>query len=170
MTTPNATTQQDGEVLTPIIHPEGKQEEKTQKDYYQKASHYDVVWGQDNIHFGFYPHLDVHTKYFLHPDQQQQRTSLLEEETKQATPHLHQSEASTLLTRRIMDLAGITQGMRVVDLGSGKGRVCREIAQVTGAACVGLDNTPAYVQRAQEMHRHECPHLDLDFVQGSFTN
>merc|ERR1719387_2969691 len=32
-------------------------EEKTQKDYYDKASHYDLVWGLDNIHLGYYPHL-----------------------------------------------------------------------------------------------------------------
>merc|ERR1719375_1940940 len=32
-------------------------EEKTQKDYYDKATHYDLVWGLDNIHLGYYPHL-----------------------------------------------------------------------------------------------------------------
>lgn len=31
--------------------------ERNQKDYYDGASHYDTVWGQDNIHLGYYPHL-----------------------------------------------------------------------------------------------------------------
>ena len=26
-------------------------------DYYDNASHYDVLWGKDNIHIGYYPHL-----------------------------------------------------------------------------------------------------------------
>ena len=152
-TTETATITNDGEVISPI-----GAKEKTQKDYYQNAGHYDNVWGSDNLHFGFYPHLDV---VFHERDE--------EEEEKKKEVRLNQDEASSLLTQRIIDMVGIKKGMRVVDLGAGKGRACLEIARATRASCVGLDITPAYVERGNEIAAKH-PDLDLRFVEGSFTN
>jgi len=149
--TPTATITEAGEVITPVVGTITMLEEKTQKDYYQNASHYDCVWGCDNLHFGFYPHLE----------------RVFHSETVEAV-RLNQDEASSLLTQRIIDMVGIHK-QRVVDLGAGKGRACLEIAAATGASCVGLDITPAYVERGNEIAANN-PHLDLKFVEGSYTN
>ena len=45
-------------------------------EYYNNASHYDVLWGKDNIHIGFYPHLV--SKTALHLDFQQAAVALTE--------------------------------------------------------------------------------------------
>mmetsp|Transcript_147456 Transcript_147456/g.268786 ORF Transcript_147456/g.268786 Transcript_147456/m.268786 type:complete len:284 (-) Transcript_147456:92-943(-) len=119
--------------------------EKSQKDYYQKASHYDILWGQDNIHLGIYPHLEG---------------SLM---------RLTFSQAADNMTERMIKLGKITAASTVLDLGCGKGKATRQIAQQTGATCVGLDLTPANVERAQEI-ASSLPALKLEYVQGSFTD
>merc|ERR1740124_307138 len=71
--------------------------ERTQKDYYQKASHYDTLWGQDNLHIGYFPHLDKNTDVVLNP-----------------------SQAALALTERMIKIASIGPTDKVLDLGSGK--------------------------------------------------
>ena len=141
------TVEANGEVLS---EPIGTFREKSQKEYYQKASHYDQVWGTDNLHFGYYPHLVARNG-------------------EKEVPRLNQEQASSRLTQRIIDMANIHKGMRVVDLGAGKGLACLEIATATNASCVGLDITPEYVHRGNEIAR-DHPDLDLQFMEGSFTN
>lgn len=134
---------EDGVVKTTVIG-----EEKTQKDYYEKASHYDTIWGSDNLHLGYYPHLDVASGTRVRYDHMQ---------------------AASMLTEKMIRMAGIRAKTRVVDLGAGKGIACYEMASLTGAACTGLDLTPANVVRGNEIAAAH-PDLDLDFVEGSFTS
>eukprot|EP00633_Aureoumbra_lagunensis_P000468 CAMPEP_0197288364 /NCGR_PEP_ID=MMETSP0890-20130614/5405_1 /TAXON_ID=44058 ORGANISM="Aureoumbra lagunensis, Strain CCMP1510" /NCGR_SAMPLE_ID=MMETSP0890 /ASSEMBLY_ACC=CAM_ASM_000533 /LENGTH=294 /DNA_ID=CAMNT_0042759027 /DNA_START=12 /DNA_END=896 /DNA_ORIENTATION=- len=115
-------------------------------DYYEHASHYDKVWGSDNLHFGYFPHLD-------------EKTSIV----------LDHRQAATALTEKMMALGKVGPGTTVLDLGAGKGRACLEIAQLTNASCFGLDLTPANIKRANEL-KSQYPELSLRFEVGSFTN
>lgn len=120
-------------------------EEKTQRDYYNKASHYDTLWGQDNIHLGYYPHL-------VNP----------------GAKRLNFKEAGSLMTQRMCEVANINKDSHVLDLGCGKGIACKEIAELTGAQCTGMDLSETNVERCQQLAK-ENPNLQLDFLVGSFT-
>jgi len=120
-------------------------EEKTQRDYYNKASHYDTLWGEDNIHLGFYPHLV----------------------DKQSVP-LNFQQGGQALTRRMLQVAGIDHTSKVLDLGCGKGLACKEIAELTGAECTGMDLSETNIQRGNKI-KEQNQHLKLDFLVGSFT-
>jgi len=120
-------------------------DEKDQRDYYNKANHYDTLWGLDNIHLGYYPHLNDKTAV-----------------------ELNFQQAGAQLTRHMIKVAQIDHTSRVLDLGCGKGLACKEIAELTGAACTGMDLAEANVERGNQIAK-ENPHLKLDFVVGSFT-
>src|SRR5690348_1194084 len=55
------------------------------------------------------------------------------------------------LTRRLFQQAGITSGMRVLDLGSGAGNVARLVAELVGpaGAVVGVERDPVAVELAR---------------------
>lgn len=129
-----------GEVVNAAIG-----EEKTQRDYYNKANHYDTLWGQDNIHLGYYPHL-----------------------IKPGSKRLNFQEAGSMMTSRMCEVANINANSVVLDLGCGKGIACKEICELTGASCVGMDLSETNVQRCNELAK-ENPKLKLEFCVGSFT-
>ena len=153
-------------------------EERTQKDYYQTASHYDVLWGKDNLHIGYYPHLiDVSVSSDSSRPSADKKTdenvvageAVTTTATTTATTTTTPAEAAYTLTKRMIQLANITATDRVLDLGSGKGKACYDIATLTrGASCTGVDLTPNNVERANALARHH-PHLPLHFQVGSFT-
>jgi SAM-dependent methyltransferase len=80
------------------------------------------------------------------------------------------------LTRRLLELAGITKGMRVLDLGSGAGNVARLAAELVGplGAVVGVERDPAAVELARR--RTDAPNVEyrvgdvqtLDGIEGGF--
>merc|ERR1711966_166640 len=70
--------------------------------------------------------------------------------------------------RHMIKVAGIDHTSKVLDLGCGKGLACKQIAELTGAACTGMDLAEANVERGNAIAK-ENPHLKLDFVVGSFT-
>ena len=55
------------------------------------------------------------------------------------------------ITRRFVDAAGITEGMRVLDIGSGGGHVAFLVADLVGSAgrVVGVDRSPTAVEAAR---------------------
>lgn len=114
--------------------------------HYDSAIHYDVLWGQDNIHLGFYPH-------FI---------------DRKAIP-LNMSQAGMALTQRMISLGDISFKSNVLDLGCGKGAACVLIAESTGANCTGIDVSSGNIARALNVAR-ERPDLQLDFRVGSFTD
>ncbi|HEY7290221.1 MAG TPA: class I SAM-dependent methyltransferase [Vicinamibacterales bacterium] len=72
-------------------------------------------------------------------------------------------------TRLLLARAGITRGMRVLDLGTGLGHVARLAGELTGptGAVVGLDRTPVLAvarQRAEAAGEHH-----VTFVEGDLT-
>lgn len=146
-------------------------EERTQKDYYQTASHYDVLWGKDNLHIGYYPHLiDVSVSSDSRSPSTDKKTDDAAVAGAAATTTTTPAEAAYTLTKRMIQLANITATDRVLDLGSGKGKACYDIATLTqGASCTGVDLTPNNVERANALARHH-PHLPLHFQVGSFTH
>jgi len=118
------------------------------KSYYENAAHYDKLWGEGNMGFGFYPHLDP---------------------ADASRIILDFSQASLGLTERMIETAAIKKGSRVLDLGSGKGLACLAVARQVGAHCTGVDLTPANVARAKEFAELE-PDLDVRYFVGSFTD
>merc|ERR1719456_208597 len=121
-------------------------EEKTQKDYHDKASHYDLVWGLDNIHLGYYPHLVGNDMVVL-----------------------DNVEAADALTQRMIEVGQIKHTSSVLDLGCGKGQACRVIAEYTGAAVTGVDLGTTNIQRANEVAASRTD-LRMKFHEGSFTD
>jgi len=121
-------------------------DEKNQKDYYDKATHYDTVWGQDNIHLGYYPHIASKDLVIL-----------------------DNVQAADALTRRMIQLAKIDHNSTVLDLGCGKGQAARVIADHTGAAVTGIDLSTTNIVRANQVAK-SLPHLKLQFYEGSFTD
>lgn len=122
-------------------------DEKSQKDYYEKASHYDKIWGDDNLHLGYFPHLSP---------------------SSATTVRLDHKQAASVLNERMISLAGIKNGTKILDLGAGKGRACYEMALLTGASCTGIDLATVNVERGNAIAA-ENPDLDLKFIEGSFT-
>lgn len=124
-------------------------DEKNQKDYYDQSKHYDLVWGLDNIHLGYYPHL--------------------------AGPAggdmmvvLNNQQAADALTKRMIDVGRINHNSTVLDLGCGKGQGIKLVAQATGAYCVGLDLGTVNIERANEVAA-QMPELRMKFYEGSYT-
>jgi cyclopropane fatty-acyl-phospholipid synthase-like methyltransferase len=129
---------------------EGDRAEANQKDYYDKSSHYDTVWGEDNIHLGYYPHL-------AGPLGGDNLTIL------------NNKQAADALTKRMIDLGRINHKTTLLDLGCGKGQACKLIAQATGAKCVGVDLGHVNIVRANEVAA-QMPELNMEFYEGSFTD
>merc|ERR1719359_1750679 len=121
-------------------------EEKNQKDYYDKATHYDLVWGLDNIHLGYYPHL-IGSELVV----------------------LDNVAAADALTQQMIEVGQIKHNSTVLDLGCGKGQACRVIAERTGAAVTGVDLGTTNIQRANEVAASR-PDLRMKFFEGSFTD
>jgi SAM-dependent methyltransferase len=67
------------------------------------------------------------------------------------------------LTRRLLQQAGITSGMRVLDLGSGAGNVARLAAELVGpsGAVVGVERDPVAVELARR--RTDAPNVEDGF-------
>merc|ERR1711865_788793 len=124
-------------------------DEKTQKDYYDKATHYNLIWGEDNIHLGYYPHLGVCGGNDV--------------------VVLGNKQAAQELTRRMIDVARINHNSTVLDLGCGKGQSLRVIQDYTGAKCVGIDISTTNIERANEWVKDKSLESELSFFEGSFT-
>jgi SAM-dependent methyltransferase len=80
-----------------------------------------------------------------------------------------QDELVAPLTRRLFETAGITAGMRVLDIGSGSGDVALLAAQLVGPTgdVTGIDRDPAQVKCAEQ--RAETRGLkNVRFVSGDF--
>jgi len=129
---------------------EGDKAEANQKDYYDKSSHYDTVWGEDNIHLGYYPHL-------------------VGAVGGDNLAVLNNKQAADCLTKRMIDVGRINHKTTLLDLGCGKGQACKLIAQQTGAKCVGVDIGHVNVVRANEVAA-TMPELGMEFCEGSFTD
>jgi len=124
-------------------------DEKNQKDYYDKAAHYDLVWGQDNIHLGYYPHL-------------------VGAAGGDMLVTLNNQQAADCLTKRMIDVARINHNSTVLDLGCGKGQALTFLCEHTGASGVGVDLGTVNIKRANELCK-ENPKLNMKYYEGSFT-
>jgi ubiquinone/menaquinone biosynthesis C-methylase UbiE len=124
-------------------------EEKSQKDYYDKATHYNLIWGEDNIHLGYYPHLGVCGGNDV--------------------VVLNNKQAAQELTRRMIDVARINHKSNVLDLGCGKGQSMRVVQEITGAKCTGIDISTTNIERANEWVAEKGLQSELTFYEGSFT-
>lgn len=124
-------------------------DEKTQKDYYDKATHYNLIWGEDNIHLGYYPHLSAYSGNNV--------------------VILNNKQAAQELTKRMIDIARINHKSTVLDLGCGKGQSLRVVQECTGAKCVGVDISTTNIVRANEYAKEKGLESELKFYEGTFT-
>merc|ERR1712054_520234 len=127
-------------------------DEKNQKDYYDKSKHYDLVWGLDNIHLGYCPHL----------------VGAAGGDSVAQVAVLNNQQAAECLTKRMIDVARIDHTSTVLDLGCGKGQAIKRVAELTGASVVGIDIGTVNIDRANEVAA-EMPHLKMKFYEGSYT-
>jgi len=104
-----------------------------------------TLWGQDSIHMGIYPHLEGDLV------------------------RLSFAQAADEMTKRMITISRMDRTSTILDLGSGRGRACVQIAQHAGAACTGVDLTPENVRRSQELAVLH-PELPLSFIQGCFLD
>lgn len=65
-------------------------------------------------------------------------------------------------------MAGIKEGMKVLDVGCGVGGPAREIAKFTGCHVTGLNNNDYQIQRATHYAHKESLASQLKFVKGDF--
>lgn len=82
-----------------------------------------------------------------------------------------QAEILKPITRRTFEDAGIGEGMRVLDLGSGSGDVCMLLAEMTGpsGSVVGLDIDSESVREA-ERRVSQAGYSNISFVNSDVMN
>lgn len=83
----------------------------------------------------------------------------------------HQAMVLAPATRTVLHLAGITPGMRVLDLGSGAGDVALEVADLVGptGSVVGIDQSvPALTLAAKRVEEREV--TNVSFVHGKLED
>jgi SAM-dependent methyltransferase len=80
-----------------------------------------------------------------------------------------QGELVAPLTRRLFERAGITAGMRVLDIGSGSGDVALLAAHFVGptGAVTGIDRDPAQVEYAEQLAKTRGL-TNVHFMSGDF--
>lgn len=126
-------------------------DEANQKDYYDKAVHYDTCWGLDNIHTGYYPHLSAHFP-----------------SSSDYAP-LEFKQAAFTLNGHMINVGRINRNDTVLDVGCGKGHGPVQIARQTGAKVVGIDIGTSNIVRCKE-YAAQNPELDLTYEEASFTD
>ncbi len=107
---------------------------------------YKTCWGEGNIHFGYFAHL----------------------EDKSQSPSTFQ-KAAEALTDRMIQLGGITQASRVVDLGCGYGKPICRVAKQTSAQVCGVDLSAMHIEKAVALAK-KMELKNAKFVKGSFTD
>lgn len=96
-----------------------------------------------------------------------QEAYLLGSSNEETTRLMHQGNAYRPLTRRVFTEAGITRGMRVLDLGSGAGDVAFLTSDLVGdeGSVVGIDRDPKVLAVARK--RAQAQHFtNVSFVEG----
>ncbi len=80
---------------------------------------------------------------------------------------IQQSQLYDAVTRRLLNMAGLGRGMRVLDIGSGTGDVAMTAAEVVGpeGAVVGVDVNPAILETARA-RAGEAGFENVEFVAG----
>ena len=80
---------------------------------------------------------------------------------------IQQSQLYDAVTRRLLNMAGLDSGMRVLDIGSGTGDVAMTAAEVVGpeGAVVGVDVNPAILETARA-RAGEAGFENVEFVAG----
>ena len=80
---------------------------------------------------------------------------------------IQQSQLYDAVTRRLLNMAGVDRGMRVLDIGSGTGDVAMTAAELVGpeGSVVGVDMNPAILETARTRTR-EAGFANIEFVAG----
>ena len=80
---------------------------------------------------------------------------------------IQQSQLYDAVTRRFLKEAGLSSGMKVLDIGSGAGDVALTVAELVGpaGAVVGVDVNPAILATAQA-RAQEAGFTNVEFIAG----
>lgn len=124
------------------------------KTFYDRFAQSRQVIMNHNIHFGYW------------------------EEPRNGTVNGTLEDATTRMTDQIIRRLDVRKGMRVLDLGCGRGAPAVRIAQNTGAEVVGITVSPEEVDRATTLAAAEgvsgqvsftlCDALDMPYPSASF--
>jgi len=132
--------------VTPEIKKDSLENEIS--SYYGKASHYENTWGDDNLHLGYFPHLDDPLQ-----------------------PELTWEEATQNLTKLMGQKAKLTSNSIVVDFGCGTGGGTVDLVRLFNCKVTGMDLTPENIEKCQKrQERFNIPTNKLDWAVGSFTD
>eukprot|EP00465_Bigelowiella_longifila_P010479 CAMPEP_0185266936 /NCGR_PEP_ID=MMETSP1359-20130426/32843_1 /TAXON_ID=552665 /ORGANISM="Bigelowiella longifila, Strain CCMP242" /LENGTH=280 /DNA_ID=CAMNT_0027857049 /DNA_START=6 /DNA_END=851 /DNA_ORIENTATION=- len=108
---------------------------------------YKTCWGDGNIHFGYFPHMEHSSK-----------------------PKIGFEKAAEAMTDLMIETGEISKGSKVLDLGSGYGKPACDVAAKSQAEVWGVDLSGRQVDAANARAKK----LGLDnlahFVKGSFTD
>mmetsp|Transcript_3006 Transcript_3006/g.4445 ORF Transcript_3006/g.4445 Transcript_3006/m.4445 type:complete len:288 (-) Transcript_3006:208-1071(-) len=134
---------------------EMKKEEspQTQKkvDIYYSSSKtdqaYKVCWGEGNIHFGYYPHLD---------DSKAEKITF--------------DKAAEKLTMEMIKVGEIDSKSKVLDMGCGYGKPACDVASNTKAQVWGVDLSGMHINKAEERAKSLKVDGNTHFHKGSFTD
>jgi len=114
---------------------------------------YTKVWGEGNIHFGYFPEL----------------AEVADPATAQAFALTTTYEkACEVISTRMCEKIKMDATARVIDLGCGYGKPALDLAKKFGCEVLGLDLSELHVKRGNSM-AEKHPNLNLSFVQGDMT-
>jgi len=107
-------------------------------------SAYKELWGEGNIHCGFFPHLEDDSAAIL-----------------------TFAQAGERVTAMMGELSAVDENSRVLDLGCGFGKPLIDLCQKTKCSGVGLDLTKENIDKCN-IFADGCPGVKVEFRQGSF--
>lgn len=120
-----------------------------QEEYYAAEAvkeAYTKIWGEGNIHGGYFPHLV---------------------DSKQ--PVLSYAQAAEEVTFQMAILGEISESSVVLDLGCGYGKALYDVCKKYNCTGVGVDLSEDNIKRCLE-YKQKSPELNLNYVRGSFTD
>eukprot|EP00395_MALV-II_sp_L67-2_P000128 gene128-331_t len=144
----------------PVIGGSSSDVRKAAKGYYDSANtvkNYKKTWGQGNIHFGYFP------------DKSDEDLIAFDSIDGASASEVF-ADAAVLLTHRVADFGEMGPDSVVLDLGCGFGKPLMDLAAYANIKKgVGLDLATKHVTEATQFAAEWYPSLNLEFVEGSFT-
>ena len=82
--------------------------------------------------------------------------------------HVYCNPISPEKMDRVLGLANLREGARVLDVGCGKGELLVRTAELYGASAVGVDSNPEYLREARARAATRAPHRTIELHEMEF--
>ena len=141
-------------------------------DYYNEANWYQKLWGEGNIHFGYFgPNVDEIVDGVKEENVNKVIEFVRDIETtknKSSEELANYIQYCKLSTLRLASFAGINRNSIVLDLGCGYGLSGKKLLSYKHCKkVIGIDLSKKHIDEATEEYKNEPR---LEFICGSFTN